>query len=156
MFLSNQIITYITIALGLWLAVITFLAWQAMRHYRRLTKDITKKDLKSLLEKILKDTKANKKQAEEILDQITALESQAAHHLQKLAVVRFNPFSETGGNQSFVVALLNNQDTGLIISSLHSRQATRLYTKQIKKGKVVGGGELSKEEKQALKKAQKS
>lgn len=72
----------------------------------------------------------------------------------KIGLVRFNPFSETGGNQSFCLALLDGEDSGLVISSLHTRQTTRIYAKPVKKGKG-DGYELSAEEKQAIKNAKK-
>ena len=73
-------------------------------------------------------------------------------HLQKMGFVRFNPFSDTGGDQSFCLAILDGQDNGIVISSLHSREQTRVYAKEIVAGKPKGV-ELSKEEREALKKA---
>lgn len=65
-----------------------------------------------------------------------------------IGLVKFNPFSDTGGEQSFVVSLLDRHGSGILITSLHGRGITRLYAK-----KVTGGHcdqELSAEEKQAL------
>ena len=63
------------------------------------------------------------------------VESRSTASLQRVGIVRFNPFEDTGGQQSFAVALLDAGGTGFVISSLHSRQATRLYLKQITQGK---------------------
>lgn len=76
------------------------------------------------------------------------------YHLQKVGLVRFNPFAETGGDQSFCLALLDGEDSGLVISSLHSRETTRIYAKPVRKGKPVGY-DFSAEEKQAVLKAKK-
>ena len=76
-------------------------------------------------------------------------------HLQKLGFVRFNPFNDTGGDQSFCLAILNGHDTGIVISSLHSREQTRIYAKRIVAGKTEGV-ELSREEAEALNRALKS
>lgn len=73
-------------------------------------------------------------------------------HLQKSGFVRFNPFTNTGGDQSFTLAILNGHNDGFVISSLHSRDQTRTFAKPIKNGKGEKF-ELSKEEKMAIDKA---
>ncbi|PJC28376.1 hypothetical protein CO054_00495 [Candidatus Shapirobacteria bacterium CG_4_9_14_0_2_um_filter_39_11] len=72
----------------------------------------------------------------------------------KIGLVRFNPFPGTGGDQSFCLSILDGEGSGLVISSLHSRETTRIYAKPVKKGKAAGY-ELSTEEKQAIKNAKK-
>lgn len=74
--------------------------------------------------------------------------------LRRWSLVRFNPFSDTGGEQSFVIALLNDSGDGLIITSLHGRGVARLYTKKVVRG--IADQELSSEEKSALAQALKS
>jgi hypothetical protein len=92
------------------------------------------------------------------LDELTArtavLESSARHHFARLGLVRFNPFPDTGGNQSFALALLDESEGGFVVSSLHSRTGTRIYAKS-----VVGGRadtSLSTEETEALDQARSS
>jgi hypothetical protein len=69
-----------------------------------------------------------------------------------LGLVKFNPFSDTGGDQSFVISLLDGGGSGILITSLHGRGATRLYVKKVTEGKTDQS--LSLEEQQALKQAQ--
>jgi len=76
-------------------------------------------------------------------------------HLQKSGFVRFNPFSNSGGDQSFALAILNGHNDGFVISSLHSRDQTRTFAKPVKAG-VGEKFELSKEEKLAIDTAIKS
>lgn len=71
-----------------------------------------------------------------------------SHAVQKVGVVRFNPFSEVGGNQSFAIALLDNYDSGVIILSLYSRDGVRIYAKPVQQGKSQY--QMSKEEEEAL------
>lgn len=69
--------------------------------------------------------------------------------IEKVNLIRFNPFDDLGGDQSFILVLLDSQNTGVIITSLHHRNFTRIYAKTIKEGQ----GEnitLSKEEKSAI------
>ena len=65
--------------------------------------------------------------------------------------IRFNPFPEQGGNQSFAIALINEEGDGLVLSSLYSREKTSMFAKPIKKG--IPEFELTEEEKTALKEA---
>jgi hypothetical protein len=79
------------------------------------------------------------------------IEAGARHMVQRVGIVRFNPFEETGGNQSFVVALLDGDSNGVLLTSLHARAGTRVYLRT-----VVGGRcdvPLSAEESEALRQA---
>ena len=76
------------------------------------------------------------------------LEVEAARAFQRIGLVRFNPFEDTGGNQSFALAILDAQDDGLVISSLHSRGSTRIYAKAVAAGRPEAA--LSEEETEAL------
>jgi hypothetical protein len=71
--------------------------------------------------------------------------------LRKVGVVRFNPFQDSGGDQSFAIALLDQGGTGLIISSLHGRTETRIFAKQVTDGRSKHA--LSDEEQQAIREA---
>lgn len=72
---------------------------------------------------------------------------------QKISIVRFNPFGDTGGDQSFSLAVLDAHDSGYVLSSIHGRQGTRVYVKPIDFGKSKY--QLSTEEQQALTQAVK-
>lgn len=69
----------------------------------------------------------------------------------RVGLVRYNPFEDTGGNQSFALALLDGHADGFIVSSLHSRTGTRLYAKAIAGG--ASDTALSDEETAALRQA---
>jgi hypothetical protein len=78
-------------------------------------------------------------------------EAAGRHSIQRVTLVRFNPFEDTGGNQSFALALLDGSGTGVVISSLHSRTGTRVYAKTIVDGRA--NAPLSDEETEALRRA---
>jgi len=78
-------------------------------------------------------------------------ETELRRAFQRIAVVRFNPFEDTGGNQSFAIALLDAHGDGVVISSLHARGATRTYAKAVRAGQADGAA--SAEEAQALRTA---
>lgn len=75
--------------------------------------------------------------------------------LIKIQLQRYNPFSNVGGDQSFTLCLLDNQNSGVIITSLHTPHLTRIYAKNIKDGQSDGVS-LSKEEKAILAKTIKN
>jgi hypothetical protein len=62
--------------------------------------------------------------------------------------VRFNPFEDTGGNQSFALAVIDARGDGFVVSSLHARAGTRVYGKAITGGRSEAA--LSAEEAEAL------
>jgi hypothetical protein len=82
---------------------------------------------------------------------VAALDERARGAVQRVGVVRYNPFEDTGSNQSFALALLDDRGDGVVISSLHSRQSTRIYLKPISGGRSDTA--LSDEESEALRKA---
>lgn len=86
-----------------------------------------------------------------ISEELEKLKKESEFSIQKVGIVRFNPFSEIGGDQSFSIALLNKNNDGLVITSLYTRERNRVYAKPIIKGKSQYL--LSKEEKEALEKA---
>ena len=82
---------------------------------------------------------------------LEAAEAQGQRSVQGVGVVRYNPFADTGSNQSFVVAMLDARGDGFVLSSLHSRQQTRVFLKQVTRGKAETA--LSDEENEAIRKA---
>jgi hypothetical protein len=79
------------------------------------------------------------------------LEALSQQSIQKVGVVRFNPFADTGGDQSFAVALLDAEGNGVVLSSLHGRADTRIFAKSVQRGRSKHA--LSDEEQDAIRKA---
>jgi uncharacterized protein DUF4446 len=79
------------------------------------------------------------------------LEALSQQSIQKVGVIRFNPFADTGGDQSFAVALLDAAGNGVVVSSLHGRADTRIFAKQVQAGRSKHA--LSDEEQEAIRKA---
>lgn len=96
-------------------------------------------------------------QVDQKLDALTViheeLKEKTALASQKISVVRFNPFGDTGGDQSFALAVLDDHSSGYILTSIHGRTGTRVYVKPIDFGKSKYN--LSVEEQQALTQAMK-
>ena len=108
-------------------------------------------DLETVLHSVSENIKSL--QDQQIASQKHLEELQTALNLavQKVGLVRFNPFAESGGNFSFCLALLDNTDSGIVITSMHGREQNRVYTKKINNGKSEV--QLTEEELQAVKNA---
>ena len=117
-----------------------------------MTKGISKKNLISSLNQLIAQSKGNADDISSVVEDLKKEVEANKAHLQRVGFKRFNPFTNTGGNQSFSLCLLDENSNGIMISSLHSRESTRIYAKPINKGKSAGNS-LSAEEKQALKQA---
>lgn len=133
-----------------WFLVLTFLLFRFYFFYTKLIKNGKKDSIITLLDDVARKEENNKKALVELKEQYDKLEKDSFSHIQKVGLVRFNPFKDTGGDQSFILALVDAEDTGVVISSLHTRTGTRWYAKGIVHGKGVEY-ELSNEEEKALK-----
>ena len=108
-------------------------------------------DLESVLGQHLQTVHEVGQDLDELAARMAVLESAGRHHFTKQGLLRFSPFEDTGGNQSFALALLDESDDGFIISSLHSRTGTRIYAKVVTGGKA--DATTSPEETQAIEEA---
>ena len=102
-------------------------------------------------QEILSRFKDLKENLEKLSQELEKLKKESKFSIQKTGIVRFNPFSEIGGNQSFSIALLDGKNNGLVITSLYTREGNRIYAKPIKD--CHSEYLLSKEEKEAIEKA---
>lgn len=143
------------IALGiffLWLSIITYFLFQLHSHYNKLTGGTSTRTLKNILEDLLQDVQLTKKDIAILKNRCDTIEKDGVLHLQKVGLLRFNPFKDTGGDQSFILALVDGNNTGVIISSLYARSGARWYAKRIINGQATEHT-LSDDEKKAIKEA---
>lgn len=140
------------IFISLWSLLLSFFLWQIRHHYNKLTKGISNKTLKVVLEKMLEDDKVSQKKIEELISRCVKIEAEGLLHIQRIGLVRFNPFKDTGGDQSFVLAILDGRNNGIVISSLHGRTGNRWYAKTVIEGKGKEHS-FSEEEEKAVKQA---
>jgi len=107
--------------------------------------------MESLIAELTKKTKELEEERKKTELQMTSIDKRLAQSIRNIETVRFNPFPQVGGNQSFAMSLLNDEGNGVVISSLYSRDRTSLFAKPIKAGQSEF--ELTKEEKNVLKKS---
>ncbi|KKU87909.1 hypothetical protein A3A64_03460 [Candidatus Gottesmanbacteria bacterium RIFCSPLOWO2_01_FULL_48_11] len=140
------------ILLFVWVSVVTVLVFRMISHYNGLTKGASRTGLKEILESILETQQGLKKKVVELTVELGKTQEAGKLHLERIGIVRFNPFDDTGGTQSFTMALLDGRDNGIVITSLYARNSNRWYVKEITQGTGMDVA-LSKEEQAAIKKA---
>ncbi len=131
-----------------WVISLHFRFSQMSRHYQSLISNVDGENLEQLLENHL----AHLYQTSLKVDDLTAfcqeLDQSLRRAVQRVGVVRFNPFNDTGGDQSFAIALLDGAGDGLVLSSLYSRSGNRIFAKSIEGGQ--SRYPLTDEEQQAI------
>jgi hypothetical protein len=161
--LSSTFVTIIPMQLSLILSVVSLitstillvLVVRLLNHYNSLTKDSKTGDLVVSLNHLIKTVKENRQEVETVNKKLASFIETSKLHFKKMGFIRFNPFSHTGGDQSFAVCLLDENNDGIVISSLHSRENTRVYAKKLTNG-ISSDQILSKEEKSVINQALKS
>lgn len=113
-------------------------------------------DIYEILSKYLKETKEVESYAKKIEIEMAKVSRKMQKSIQKMGFIRYNPFgkNDTGGNQSFSITLLDNDNNGFVITSMHAREGTRVYAKAVTDGKSTHT--LSEEEEESIKKAIKN
>lgn len=129
------------LAVSFWLLVLSYRLWKQDKFLKSLFPSSGERDIRKKFEELL--------ELERRLDRL-ALDSLA--NISKVDMVRFNPYQETGGDQSFSIALLNVEGSGLVITSLHSRSGTRVFAKPVERGKPTTH-QLADEEQEAIRAA---
>ena len=116
-----------------------------------VTRGESGKSFEEILEAHLDKVYAVARELDDVSARTKVLESVLPTAFQRVGLVRYNPFEDTGGNQSFALAMLDANGDGWILSSLHARQGTRFYAKAVKAGRSETS--LSDEEQAAIKQA---
>jgi hypothetical protein len=117
-------------------------------QYQRLARGGGGGNLEELLDRQLELAEQTAERVGELETLHAELRQAMQRSVQRVGLVRFNPFSDTGGDQSFSIALLDGEGDGLVISSLFSRSETRVFAKPIQSGQSKYN--LTEEEQQAI------
>jgi hypothetical protein len=133
-----------------WLGVLTYLYFRLLSQQLTLFDGTNRKNVQEVLEKALHELNVAKKDIDLLLKRCDTIEKDGLSHIQKVGLVRFNPFKDTGGDQSFILSLIDANNSGIVVSGLYSRSGTRWYAKKVVKGRGIEHT-LTDEEKEALK-----
>ena len=132
-----------------WLVVLTGILFKTKAHYNNLISKTRKNNIDEILDELLNRDKQTKQELEIIKKELKIEMEKSLLHFQKVGLIRFNPFERSGGDKSFVISLLNYENSGIVINFIHTRDGLRVYSKKIKNGKGEEF-ELSEEEKKAI------
>ena len=123
--------------------------------YRRYDRFMRGKDAESLedtMENILEQLKDLNAKDRANKDMMKILSKQVKDSFQKFGFVKYNAFKGMGGNLSFVLAMLDDNNTGFVLDAVHSREGCYLYLKEVEEGatEVLLGSEEQEALEQAL------
>jgi len=121
---------------------------RAADAYRSLLGDSRGGSLQQLLDAHIGKVVEVGAQLERLAQLHEYLEVRSRGSLQHVGLVRFNPFEDTGSDQSFAIAMLDDRRDGIVLSSLHGRGQTRVFAKPVEGGESRHA--LSDEEAQAI------
>lgn len=152
MVLTDSLIVGLLALLIVGFCTLVYIVWKLQTHYNRLTQGMSNATLTQVLNRLLSELGSLNVRTADVEGAVRATEAAGMEHIQRIGLVRFNPFSDTGSNQSFTMAILDGHNNGIIMTSLYTRLGNRWYVKLIRdgKGKDI---ELSKEELSAIQQA---
>ncbi len=139
----------VAIGLAVWLAI---RLKRVEQRYLALTAGTEGGSLEAILEDHVGQVQQATRRVQELDMLVMRLERNNRTHLQRVGFLRFNPFRDTGGDQSFALALTDEAGSGVVISSLHSREVTRVYAKPLVAWQT--SYQLTEEERAVIKRAQ--
>jgi len=139
------------VLLGAWVAWLQRSEAVLRRRLRRVLPQGESGGIDEILDRQLKSVESLSERVDALNKLHHELEHLSQRTIQKVAVIRYNPFADTGGDQSFAIALLDSLGNGVVVSSLHSRTDTRVFAKPVQSGRSKF--QLSDEEQDAIKKA---
>lgn len=142
---------FLLLLMALWLLNLHRRLSAMVRHYDSLIADVGEGGLVEVLDRHLSQVAETTTRVDRLDGFCRELEGATRAAIQRVGLVRFNPFEDTGGNQSFALALLDTAGDGLVFSSLFSRAESRLYVKPIRRGR--SDYPLSDEENEAIRRA---
>lgn len=148
---------FVALSVGISLFSLLLLAinfWRTgriLKNFRSLMRGMQDKNLEELLNAHLSRVKQALKRVDDMELTCKKLQLMAEKSIQKVGVVRFNAFHDTGSDLSFAVALLDSRGDGVVVSTIFGRDESRTYAKPIQKG--ASTYHLSAEEQQAVSKA---
>lgn len=122
------------------------------RRYKKFMIKLGKgKDIQEDLENYMYRVERVEKQNAEILNQINGLDKDLEGCIQKVGILRYSAFQDTGSDLSFTLALLDEHNNGVVFNGIYSREMSNIYAKPIENGKSKYT--LSEEEQEAIRRA---
>jgi len=132
-----------------WLVLISFFIFRVWSHYNSLVERTDKRRLNQVLDNFIKDSEDLKMGLQVVKKRLEEMDSEKVNYFQRASIFRFNPFKGISGDQSFVLSLLNENKTGLVLNFIYTKDGLRVYAKKVSKGQGADY-KLSDEEKKVV------
>lgn len=142
------------VAVFIWLGILSFLIWRDRIFLKAIFPRSGERDIRKKFEEVLSTVGKSNQEIRKLEEKFLLFGQQSLKHIQRVKLLRYNPYEDTGGNISFSLALLDKDGNGLVLTSLHARVNTRLFAKPVSLGKGQKY-ELSKEEQEVVSEALK-
>ena len=146
--------TVLIVVLAIVLTVNLFRTSKLTKTLKKVTHNQDGMSIEAIIHQYYSKIDSIQKNQQEIMKEQSKIVEILKNCFSKSGIVRFNPFDQVGGDQSFVIALLDQEGDGIVISSLYARNQSRFYGKPIVNGK--SSYSLSDEEKEAIQQALKN
>jgi hypothetical protein len=146
--------------IALIVAVVLLVFWQGttnvrlnrlLRQYRQLSTGVEGQPMDQLLQKILDRGEIESESLARLESDLKEIGEDARSHVQNVGLVRYNAFDDTGGDQSYALALLDDRGNGVIVNGLFHRTECRVYVKPVQEWKSIYS--MSDEEAEAIRQA---
>ncbi len=145
----TPLVFFISLGLFVWCLVLTYQLYR-LRHAYLIT---LKKTGKTSIDEALHTIVHNDEKFEHILSSLQNDSDQFTENLKaavtRVGIVKFDPFGRSGGDQSFIISLLDSSKSGLLITCMYTREGIRLFPKLVRGGKGIDQ-EVSVEERKAI------
>jgi hypothetical protein len=149
---------YVVIGLGAvlcgviaWVVVLQVRLSRMIAQYRRLMEGTDSASLEQALNAYVGEVRQALETVSDLESKTRRMDRTLKHSMQWMGIIRFNPFRNTGGAQSFAWAIVDGHGDGIVVSSLHARENTRVYAKPLHRWESAHT--LTDEEKQAIARA---
>jgi len=147
---------YITLSLigvcVIWLSVLTYFTLTAKKSFTKLTENGKRQNMDEIIQALIDYTRRVDNDLKQIKKEQIELKMKGAQFFQKMGLVRYNPFGKIGSDRSFVISLLDGENSGVVVNFIYTPDGMRIYSREIMAGNAKDG-DLSEEEKDAVLKA---
>lgn len=116
--------------------------------YRKVTRGVNNKNLEEIIVEYLNRVEESKKISEDVKSLYENMDSRIKDCIQKVSVIRYKAFEDVGSDLSFSLAMLDENNDGIILTGIFGRNESTTYAKPIEKG--ISRYDLSEEEEEAL------
>ncbi len=123
------------VVLVLWVLAVQLRLNRVVFSHNRLVGGVDEGNLEDALGRQIAYILEAKSRVETLQGDLTRLTDLLQCAVQRVGLVRFNPFDDTGGDQSFALALLDARGDGIVLSSLFARRETRIFAKPVQGGR---------------------